>query len=251
MQRLIYWILLFFSSAVFADYSVRVPILVYHHFKAVSHNSMTLSTKKFEEQLSWLRENHYNIVPLQMVVQYLQGKMNTLPPKPVVITVDDGGKTAYTYLLSIAEKYHFPVTLFIYPTAISHAKFALTWDQLKTLQKTGLFDIQSHTVWHPNFKQEKKHRSEASYQQFVQKQLVDSKKTLEEKLGKPVTLLAWPFGIYNNYLEKEAEKAGYAMAFSISHRHANRKDEKMAMPRYMIIEAQNMKEFSVIVRGHK
>jgi hypothetical protein len=27
----------------------------------------------------------------------------------------------------------------------------MTWDQLRTLRNTGLFDIQSHTYWHPNF----------------------------------------------------------------------------------------------------
>ncbi len=83
----------------------------------------------------------------------------------------------------------------------------MTWEQIKELMQTGLFDIQSHTYWHPNFKQEKKRRSAAAYDKFVHDQLVDSKKTLEDKLGIKVTLLAWPFGIYNDYLEKQAAAA--------------------------------------------
>jgi hypothetical protein len=72
---------------------------------------------------------------------------------------------------------------------------------------------------------------------------------LEEQLGTKVTLLAWPFGIYDPYLEQEAEKAGYEMAFSIDARTANRSYSPMAQPRFMIIEGQSMQTFAAIVNG--
>jgi len=31
----------------------------------------------------------------------------------------------------------------------------MSWAELRELQKTGFFDIQSHTYWHPNFKRRK------------------------------------------------------------------------------------------------
>jgi peptidoglycan/xylan/chitin deacetylase (PgdA/CDA1 family) len=125
----------------------------------------------------------------------------------------------------------------------------MTWDELKELQKTGLFDIQSHTEGHPNFKQEKKRRSMDSYAKFVEQELVRSKKTLNEKLGIEVTLLAWPFGIYNDYLEQAAANAGYTMAFSIDAEPADRDYKPMAQPRYMILESQSMKTFQTIANG--
>jgi hypothetical protein len=125
----------------------------------------------------------------------------------------------------------------------------MTWDQLRELQKTGLFDIQGHTYWHPNFRNEKKRLSQADYEHFVQTQLVSSKKVLEEKLNIKVTLLAWPFGIYDDYLEQEAAKAGYVMAFSIDNRLANRSENKMAEPRYLLVESENMQVFEAIVTG--
>ena len=48
-------------------------------------------------------------------------------------------------MLPIIKKHRYPVTIFVYPSAISNAKYAMTWDKLRSLKKTGLFDIQSHS----------------------------------------------------------------------------------------------------------
>ncbi len=234
---------------VFADNSIGVPILTYHNFDPSAPGSMTVSTAQFEEQLQWLKTNGYTIIPLKELVNYLQDKSSSLPAKSVVITADDGRESVYQYMLPIVREYNVPVTLFIYPSVISHASYAMSWNQLKELQKTGLFDIQGHTYWHPNFKQEEKRLSLKDYEKLVRIQLFNSKNILEKKLGTKITLLAWPYGIYNNYLEQEAAKAGYVMAFSIDARHANRFGKTMAEPRYMIVADQNIKTFAAIIDG--
>lgn len=235
------------TSAGFAQ--TNVPILVYHNFDPIKSGSMTVTPNRFEMQLNWMLKKGYTVIPLQTLVNYLLGKISAIPAKSVVITIDDGRKSVDTYLLPIVQKYKIPVTLFIFPQVISHASYALTWDDLKSLQKTGLFDIQDHTYWHPNFKQEKKRLSKTAYIKLVHTQLVTSKKVLEEKLNSKITLLAWPFGIYDADLERDAKNAGYLMAFSIKARPANRQEASMAMPRYMIIADQSMKMFEMIVQG--
>jgi len=75
---------------------------------------------------------------------------------------------------------------------------------------------------------------------------VKSKQILEDKLGIKVDFLAWPFGIYNDYLEQQAEKAGYTMAFTIDAETANRSYRPMAQPRFMIVEPQTVKSFAAI-----
>lgn len=247
---LLYFLLMTFSCAILAaNHTINIPILCYHNFNPVKPGSMNLTPQRLEAQLKWLKDNGYTIIPLKEAVAYLKGERATLPTKSVVITADDGWQSVYTYMLPIVKKYNIPVTLFIYPQTISQGKHAMTWEELKELQRTGLFDIQGHTYWHPNFKQEKRRLSPAEYDKFVTVQLVKSKKILEEKLGTPVTLLAWPFGIYDNYLEQQAEKAGYTMAFSIDARTANKNYAPMAQPRFMIIESQSMKNFAAIVNG--
>lgn len=239
-----------FGSSVMAD-SISVPILTYHNFDPAATGSMSISPERFEEQLQWLKDNGYTVIHLKELVSYLQGQTDSIPEKSVVITADDGRLSVYKYMWPLAKKYNAPVTLFIYPTAISNAPYAMTWEQLKELQQTGLFDIQGHTYWHPNFKQEKKRLSEDAYQKLVDAQFISSKKIIDQKLDTNITLLAWPFGIYNEYLGQEAAKAGYVMAFSIDAKRANKSFPAMSQPRYMIVADQNMKTFARIVSGGK
>lgn len=242
-------LMLSFISVSLANPSINIPILCYHNFNPTVPGSMNLRPQKFEAQLKWLKANGFTVIPLQQAIEYLQGKRVALPAKPVVITADDGWKSVYQYMLPLVKKYKIPVTLFIYPQTISQGKNAMTWEQLKELQNTGLFDIQGHTYWHPNFKKEKRKRTPTNYEKFVKNQLLISKEILEKKLGTKVTLLAWPFGIYNDYLEQEAKNAGYVMAFSIDARHANKQYRAMAQPRFMIIEDQTMQTFAAMMNG--
>lgn len=235
-------------TSLYASSPTEIAILAYHNFNPTVPGSMTISPQQFEQQLKWLKTNGYQVIRLQTAVDYLQGKRITLSSKSVVITADDGKKSVYTYMFPLIQKYQVPVTLFIYPTPISHAAYALTWDEIKAMEKTGLVDIQSHTYWHPNFNQEKKRLSTKAYEQLVRVQLVNAKILLEKQLNKKITLLAWPYGIYNPYLEQQAAKAGFIMAFSIDDRKASRKENNMAQPRYMVSAKYGMKWFAKMVR---
>ena len=252
-KKLFYWLLfassILFSSIIYAENSIRIPILCYHNFNPKIPGSMTMTPEKFEAEIKWLKENGFTFVPLKDVVAYLLGKRESLPAKPIVVSADDGWKSAYTYMYPIVKKYNIPVTLFIYPQAIASSKNKMTWEELKELQGTGLFDIQGHTYTHPNFKQDKRRLSAANFEKYVKHELYDSKKILEEKMGTPVTLLAWPFGIYNDYLEQQAAKAGYVMAFSIDDRKADTHDKPMAQPRFMILQGLTMKTFAAKMGG--
>lgn len=240
MMKLIYFFIavftMLFLQPSFADNKLNIPIILYHNLNPTVPGSMTVTPEKFESHLKLLKENGFSFITLKEAVEYLQGKRSTLPPKAIVITADDGWESVYTYMYPIIKKLNIPVTLFIYPESISSGKNYLSWNQLKELNNTGLFDVQSHTYSHPNFKIAKKKLSSSAYEQFVQKELNTSKKILEDKMGSKVTLLAWPFGIYNDYLEKEAAKAGYVMAFTIGYRTANRSFKPMEQPRFMIVD---------------
>ena len=246
IRTLFLTVILVCSMTATASETVNVPVLTYHRFATPVTDSMTITPELFESQLKWLKDNHYTVIPLKTLVDYLLGKGPAPAPKSVVITADDGHKTQYTTLLPLTKKYNIPVTLFIYPSAISNASYALTWDQVQEMQKTGLFDVQGHTYWHPNFNHDKKKLSPADYEKLIDTQLNKSKAVLEKKLGTKIEILAWPFGIYNQELEDGAEKAGYIMAFSIDGKDANKSFNRMAEPRYMVVQAQGMNGFEKI-----
>lgn len=225
-----------------------VTILVYHRFSDTADDSMTVRMSTFETQLRVLREHGYHIVSLREVVDWLRNPDATLASKPVAITIDDGHRSVFDKLLPIIQRERFPVTLFIYPSAISNASYALTWEQLRTLKQTGLFDIQSHTYWHPNFNVERRHRTPADFQQFVRTQLQKSRQRIESQTGaQQVDMLAWPFGIYDDELIALASDEGYAVAFTLDARKADRHARLLALPRFLMSDAYGAHAFAQLL----
>ncbi len=228
---------------------VNVPILLYHRFGPTVADGMTIKTTVFEEHLKYLRDNGYTVIPLRRLVDWYLKKGPQPPPKSVVIVADDGHKSVYSDMLPLVKKYHVPVTLFIYPSAISNAKYAMTWDQLRALKQTGLFDFQGHTFWHPNFKKDRKKMAPAEFEKSLHMQLAKSKARIDKELGVKVDMLAWPFGIYDDYLLKKAAQEGYIATFTIERHHATAGDSVMKLPRYLLINADQGKAFSQILAG--
>jgi peptidoglycan/xylan/chitin deacetylase (PgdA/CDA1 family) len=220
-----------------------VPILLYHRFAAVSTNEMTVRVTTFESQLRYLQDHRYKVIPLQQLVAYRLGKSGPPPARSVVITMDDGHESVYRQAFPLLKRFRVPVTLFIYPSAISNASYALTWSQLREMEETGLIEIQSHTYWHPNFKREKRRLNARQYDAFVDFQLRRSKAVLEAHLGITVTMLAWPFGIYDEDLIRKAKAAGYLAAFTIVRRPASVSDNIMALPRCIVVDNDKGERF--------
>jgi len=229
---------------------VQVPILLYHRFGPVVADGMTVTNAVFESHLTYLRDNGYTVIPLRQLVDYYLRKGPPPPSRSVVIVADDGHRSVYTDMYPLVRKYHIPVTLFIYPSAISNASYAMTWDQLRELKKSGLFDFQSHTYWHPKFKEDKKKFSPSEYERSVEMQLRKSKERLEKELGVKVDMLAWPFGLYDEELMGKASSSGYVAAFTIERHHTSASDTPMTLPRYLMINADKGRTFEAILQGH-
>src|SRR5438874_1902672 len=55
----------------------------------------TTTPEHFREQLDYLAMHDYHVIPLADVVDFLRGRRKSLPPRAVVITIDDGWSCAY------------------------------------------------------------------------------------------------------------------------------------------------------------
>ena len=227
---------------------LHVSILAYHRFGAVAKDSMTVRTSTFRQQLGYLIQYGYRIIPLSTVVCYLAGE-STAPPPPrsVVITVDDGHASVFTDMLPLVRQYRVPATLFIYPSAISNASYAMTWAQLATLRDSGFFDIESHTFWHPNFKVEKRRLSADAYRAFVLSQFEKPRTVLKQRLGVNATMLSWPFGIYDEELIERARESGYTAGVTLDRRGVTSRDQVLALPRFLVTDAATGRAFAAML----
>jgi peptidoglycan/xylan/chitin deacetylase (PgdA/CDA1 family) len=210
---------------------------------------MTVTTPVFASHLRYFREADYTVIPLRELVRNHANQHSRLPARPVVITVDDGHRSVYTDLFPLVKQYRVPVTLFVYPSAVSNASYAMTWEQLREMKDSGLFEIQSHSYWHPNFHKEKKRLTPEQYAKFVVWQLTQARSILEQRLGIQVDMMAWPFGIYDDELIKTAVAAGYVAALTLDRRHASRSDSVMALPRYLMTDRHKGAAFARLLSG--
>jgi len=230
--------------------STGIPILLYHRFGPVATDSMTVTTDVFESQLKYLSDHGYAVISLRQLVDSYQGKRHALSSKALVITADDGHKSVYTNMFPLLKKYRVPATLFIYPSAISNASYAVTWGQLKEMKESGFLDLQSHTFWHPNFKKDKQRLKPPEYERFVEMQLRKSKEKLERELHIKVDMLAWPFGISNDELINRALEAGYVATFTMERHHASGTDNIRSLPRYLITHSDKGAFGKILTKGN-
>jgi peptidoglycan/xylan/chitin deacetylase (PgdA/CDA1 family) len=228
-----------------------VPILLYHRLGPVASDEMTVTTPVFEAQLRLIQERGYKVIPLSQLLAALSDSALPMPERAVVLTVDDGHRTVHSDMFPLIRRLGIPVTLFIYPSAISNADYALTWAQLAEMKASGLVDVQSHTFWHPNFNVERKRLAPPAYEKFVNDQFMKSRSVLEQRLGGRVDLLAWPFGIHDDQLEQWARSAGYVAAFTIERRPVTRSDRMMALPRFIVTDLDRGNRFVSLLGAPK
>jgi peptidoglycan/xylan/chitin deacetylase (PgdA/CDA1 family) len=106
---------------------------------------------------------------------------------------------------------------------------ALTVDELKQISKSEYITIGSHTVNHvitPNCTDEE-----------LTRELIESKRKLEEWTGKKIDAFAYPNADHTNREEEFLKTSGYEIAAIVSNRFANRNYNPYRIPRMVMGEA--------------
>ncbi|TAM42776.1 polysaccharide deacetylase family protein, partial [bacterium] len=184
-RKLIFVSCLVIIAALFFSYArglYSVPVLMYHSVNPKTNpqmHSLIVSPESFARQMRFLKSHHYNVVSLEEVSRLMRGK-KMVPSKTVAITFDDGFKDTYIYAYPVLKKLSFPATISIIYDEVGRPQGdRLSWDEIKEMQASGLIAIGSHTFGPEPLVDI---RSEAE----LRRQIIDSKKALEEKLKTPV-----------------------------------------------------------------
>jgi peptidoglycan/xylan/chitin deacetylase (PgdA/CDA1 family) len=172
----------------------------------------TVSTDAFAQQLDYLTSNGFTVIPLNDLIDYLKGRTQSLPPKAVVITVDDGWLCTYTQMYPIMKKRKLPFTAFVYPAIIGHGGHYMTWQQVEQMSRDGV-DIQSHSYTH-SFLTLKNNGTITpdTYPSFLKHELLDTKNEIEQHTHKTVHSIAFPYSDYDETVIDAAAQYGYDAA---------------------------------------
>jgi len=211
-----------------------VPIIMYHSISqnALPGNMLAVSVQTFERQMRFLKEHQYNILPLESIVNLIKDQKK-IPAKTLAITFDDGYKDTYRYAFPILKKYNLAATIFVIVNEIGRAD-RLSWDELKVMRDSGIFTVGSHAMG-PEPLVNIKHEEE------LKKQIFDSKKILEEKLGQKIYVFSYPEGRFNNRIRQLVTDAGYISAVATNPGKKFANDDIFALKRLRISDnARNL-----------
>lgn len=189
--------------------SVQVPILMYHYISVPPANAdsirrgLSVGPDVFRAHLITLREQGFTSITLTELAYAIQ-MGNPLPPKPIIITFDDGYRDSYTNAYPILKEEGFVGTFFVFTDPVDERNNDyLTWEMVKEMQEGGM-EIGSHTLSHLDLPG----RSAAR----IQSELQESRRILEEKLGIEVRTFAYPYGDFDTGVAHLVKEAGYWIA---------------------------------------
>ncbi|MFT3991784.1 MAG: polysaccharide deacetylase family protein [Luteolibacter sp.] len=217
------------------DDGVRVAVLGYHDFSETQpETEMRMHTSKFRKQMESIRQQGLTVISFNDFVAWKRGE-KALPPRCVLITIDDGWKAVYTDAYPILKEFGYPFTLFLYKNYIDGGGRALTTPMIQEMIQNGA-TINSHSVSHPfpvEFKSRRK-KGEDLYLSFIRTQMGDSKTFLEQKFpGQEVLGYAYPGGYNTPEMHAIADEVKYAYLFTVLPGKVKRATPDKTLPRYM------------------
>jgi len=188
-------------------------ILIYHRFGDNRYPITNVGIENFKEQMAYLAQNGYHVVPLSELVAMLKDN-RPLPEKVAAITIDDGYRTVYTEAWPILKSYGFPFTVFLYVKAVDrgYTDF-VTWEQVREMEAAGA-DFEDHSYSHFHLANWPSDMTEQDYRQWIRNDLLKGNEKLTAKLGHSPRYLAIPYGEYNRIVIEEAKAVGYDAIFT-------------------------------------
>ena len=187
--------------------SLSIPILMYHHVgdwgeSRADWASWVVRSKEFRAQMDWLVANGFHTITFR---ELLAGQKagESLPAKSVIISFDDGWSAQEGVVRAELEPRGMHAVFFVYTAAVGatpNNSGYISWEQLRILESAG-HEVQSHTVSHG--------RLTDMPPSQLDREMRESRATIEKEMHHPVKVIAYPFGIYDERVMRAASAAGY------------------------------------------
>lgn len=243
-----------------------LPILMYHHLVPEKYNDpgnpYVVTAENFEAQMDFLKGAGYTTVSLKQYFDFLNG-VGTLPPKPVVITFDDGYASNYHLAYPILKEREMKAVVFVVGAWVAEddAPYAperldqASWGQLKEMADSGVFEVQSHT-YDAHYKvglgsaltrrlvrEGGGKESRVEFRERVLSDLKSAREVIEECLSQPVYAFAFPYGRYNEEALEMVRQAGYSVALTTKNGFNEGNVDLWTLRRVGVLNKDSLKHF--------
>lgn len=190
--------------------AMKVPVLLYHYISLnpnktdIARDGLSTAPSVFDQQLATLKNNGFTSITFDELAAAFDGK-TTLPPKPVILTVDDGYMDFYSNAYPILQKYQMKAISFI-PTGLMGGGMYMTWGQIEELARSPYVSFGAHSIHHYFL-------SKVAPSVMIS-EIGESKRVLEQHVGYTVNWFCYPYGGFNDAVVDAVKKAGYIGAIT-------------------------------------
>lgn len=197
-------------SPVPLGYCLRVPVLFYHHIQpqaeaAAKHQtSVSIDNGFFEQQMAYLNSAGYTTIFANDLISALKTHTG-VPPKSVLVTIDDGYSDLYAYAFPIIKRYNIKTNLMI-ATGLVNNPEQVSWDQLREIKGSGLAYFVDHTWSHTAVN--------SGTLEKIKYEIETGKSQLEQNIGQTVNIFAYPYGSFSQTSINVLIQDGFSGAFA-------------------------------------
>lgn len=203
-----------------------IVCFVYHRFGDDRYPSTNIDLDVFRGQLAYLKQNNFTVWPMGRAVEAIQTG-TPIPPKTIVLTIDDGYHSFYTNGLPLLEEYGFPATLYVNTESVGHKDY-MSWQEILEAEKRGV-EIGNHSHGHLHFLDVELPKERISI--FVS-DLVSAQTIFEKELGFIPKLYSYPYGEYDAIVSGVLTDAGYLSATAQYSGVMHKEHDLMTVPRF-------------------
>ena len=224
------------------------PILAFHTFAESEPGAQAYlykcSTAYLDALLKAIADAGFNVISLSRLQSYLitGSTPKMLPPRPLVITVDDGSQSVYKYFYPRALKYRFPFTLALVTSWLSETATSdhatdepgkrdptMTWAEAKTIYGSNLVEVVSHSdglhymatdlpgsgdeapaeTIRQYLVEKNRLETEAEYERRIRLDMITSRRKLSEHGFRTPSIFCWPYGEWNRTAKNIGRETGF------------------------------------------
>jgi peptidoglycan/xylan/chitin deacetylase (PgdA/CDA1 family) len=214
---------------------VIVPILLYHHigFSLQDNTVYYVAPDAFDRELNLLYQWGYKTISLELLVKAIREGAE-LPPKPILLTFDDGSETVYENALPIMQRYHFTGVSYIVYHYVGIRNY-MNADQIRALYAAG-WEVGSHGLSHTDLTTRPARQMD---------EIVESRRRLEALLGIPILSFAYPFGAYDSDSLHYVHQAGYMAAMGLGNESLQGNKNLFYLYRQAVKGSEDLRAFAL------
>ena len=238
----------------------KVIVLLFHQFKPPGFKipamfQWTMNQDVFESEMKYIHDNGYHVIPMSDLLKFLRHEI-WLPPNSVVHHHRRRLQKRHRLCRADPEKVWLSVDL-LHLSRLHHGRRRSRARRAGTtcsrFRPTASISS-AHSMTHPNLKLHHQkikgvwhNFSPEEYDQWLTNETAGAKALLEQKMGKPITCFAYPYGDYNKQVEDAAIAAGFEAIFTVADNPVHASTTLHSIGRYTITQGVE-KNFAAYLR---